>query len=161
MVNRLVTGMESSYWKMDQYTGIKVIRTPFRIPNCEGYAMHAQEEALYRSSKWKEAQRQFGIMQELAKRKRAPAPVEIAIIVDDRGTGTGVGTFFYPAIIMEHINFTSQSHCKDWRTEKAFTKFLRILGKKYSVQDTHPDNVIWSQDKKRFMLLDMGGVSKL
>lgn len=153
-------GAESIYWKVDEDKGLKVLRTPFRLPNGEGYALHANQEALELSSKWREAQRQFDLMVILAARKRCPKPFELAVICDDRAAATGVGYLFYPAILMEHVQYTAYSYQSRKKGYKAFYKFVELMNKIVTLCDNHGDNVIFNEKLKRFQLLDLGGVDK-
>jgi hypothetical protein len=151
--------MESTYWKMSDTQGIKVITCPFRISNQEGYVYHGTEDILKLSSKWKEVERQYYLMEMFARRGRCPTPCELTVVRDDRGDELGMASVYHPAIVMQHIHFDADgSNSYAWR--RARGRFIERMHNLMTMCDDHYGNIVFNKKTKRFMVIDLGGIHK-
>ena len=152
------SGAESIYYRLDRWTGIKLIRTPFRSQ--DGYFKHQTVESLLSSPKWIEARRQYDLMEMLAKRKRSPHVYALVVVKYEE---QHYDAFDYvPAIKMEHIDFTpnygdmnSPSVKGKWR----FVRYMQSAG--WEMGDPHELNIVYAKNKKRHVIIDFGGIKKL
>jgi hypothetical protein len=148
-------GVESRYYQMDEYYGIKVMVNPSRT---SGFCHTKSEQECRSSPAWTEAERQARIMNLLAKKRRAPKAYEILVIYDE------LDHCFYPAIKVEHISFCliysePNGHLRKVRG-LAREKIMNILygDNAFDYSDMHESNFVFNKKLRRFMIIDFGSV---